>query len=1100
MNRAIEWMAGNRVAANLLMAVIVVGGAVTLMTVHLEIAPDLSLDMISISAVYPGAAPAEVEEGVCLRLEEAIHGLDGIKRITSNAREGSGAVTVELELGADPRKALDEIKARVDAIATFPAETEKPVVQEVTSRTQMVNVAVYSATGSPEPDEATLKHLGEQVRDEIAALPGISLVTLSAARPYEIAIEVSEDDLRRYGLSFDQVADRVRRSSLDLPGGSLKTGAGEILLRTKGQVYRGPEFENLVLMTRPDGTQLRLGDVATVVDGFADSDRIVRFDGRPAVLVEVYRSGEQDALQIARQVERYVEETAARMPEGIRLAIWQDWSELLDSRLSLLLRNLAAGFVLVFISLALFLRLRLAFWVSVGIPISFMGAIWLMPALGLTINVISLFAFIVVLGIVVDDAIIVGESIFTQQQENGGGVGAAVRGVREVSRPVIFAVLTTMAAFAPLFAIKGPMGKFLAAVPLVVIACLLFSLVESLFILPAHLSHKSNPAPCPSDRSDCGDRRRGSSNGHAKRTRCWQGGVGPRKPGRRPGLLGAGLAWFTDKVYRPSLEIGLTWRYATLALGVTTLLLTLGLVGGGYIGFEFMPEVESDIISAAVSLPEGTPVEVTSAAVARLEASAEQVRRELAAEAGEDLFRHALSAVGEQPWLAMRNGQPLAGRQNAPHLGEVTIELTSAENRSLPSDEIARRWRQATGLIPDALELTFSASMLAGGADLDVQLTGPNLDDLRAASAELKTRLTAYAGVYEASDSFRAGRREVELGIKPAAELAGMTLADLGRQVRQAFYGEEVQRIQRGRDELRVMVRYPAAQRRSLGDLENMRIRLPDGLAVPFSEVATVEPRLGLAAIQRVDRRRAIHVTADVDTAVASVDSIVRDLERRVLPEIVSSYPSMQASFAGVQAQQRDSMSGLGWGFLLALLAMYALLAVPLRSYAQPLVIMLAIPFGLVGATWGHVIMGMPLTFLSMFGLVALAGVVVNDSLVMVDFINRGVESGHGLLAAVRQAGVVRFRPILLTSVTTFLGLTPLLLEKSMQARFLIPMAVSLAFGVMFATFITLILVPAGYLVLEDLKALPGRLIGRAWEGRPRLRGETGEVGGPALS
>ncbi len=1061
MNRAIEWMAGNRVAANLLMAVLVAGGAVTLMTVHLELAPELSLDMISVSVAYPGAAPAEVEEGVCLRLEEAIHGLDGVKRITSNAREGSALVTVELELGTDLREILDEVKSRVDAITTFPAETEKPVVQELTTRTQIVNVAVYGSAG----DEVTLKHLGERVRDEISALPGISLVQLSAARPYEIAIEVSEDDLRRHGLTFDEIADRVRRSSLDLPGGSLTTSGGEILLRTKGQAYRGREFEDLVLITRPDGTQLKLGDVATVVDGFADSDRIVRFDGHPAVLVEVYRSGEQDALDVARKVKRYVEEAAVRMPEGIRLATWQDWSELLESRLSLLLRNLAAGFVLVFASLALFLRFRLAFWVSLGIPISFMGAIWLMPALGLTINLISLFAFIVVLGIVVDDAIIVGESIFTHQQENGGGsdpVAGAVQGVRTVARPVVFAVLTTVAAFAPLFAIKGAIGKFLSVIPLIVISCLLFSLVESLFILPAHLTHKSARTMAERGRLSRGWRRFQSRFGDA-------------------------LAWLVERVYSPSLEVGLTWRYATLALGGAILVLTLGLVGGGYIGFEFFPDVESDVISASVNLPEGTPVEVTSAAVARLESSADEVRRELEASSGETLVRHMLAAVGEQPWLAIRNSDPLAGRQSATHLGEVTIELTGAESRSVPSVEIARRWRAAAGPIPEALETTFTASMLASGADLDVQLTGGDLGDLQAASAELKTRLAAYEGVHEVSDSFRAGKREIELGIKPAAELSGLTLADLGRQVRQAFYGEEVQRIQRGRDELRVMVRYPASGRRSLGDLEKMRIRLPDGLAVPFSEVATVEQGLGLAAIQRVDRRRAVHVTADVDTAVASVDSIVGDLERHVLPEILGRYASLDASFEGVQAQQRDSMSGLGWGFLLALLTMYALLAVPLRSYSQPLVIMLAIPFGLVGAVWGHVIVGMPLTFLSVFGIVALAGVVVNDSLVMVDFINRYRESGHGLTAAVCRAGAVRFRPILLTSVTTFLGLTPLLLERSMQARFLVPMAVSLAFGVMFATFITLVLVPAGYLVLHDLKALPGRLLGRARVAGPAL-------------
>ena len=1061
MNRAIEWMARNRVAANLLMAVILVGGAITVATVDLEVFPELSLDFLTVQVVYPGAAPEEVEEGICVRIEEAIHGLDGIRRVTSTARESSALVTVELELGAETRKILEDVKARVDAITTFPAESEKPVVSEITNRTQVVNVAVYGKTGAPDRgapdrgapdrDEATLQRLGEKVRDEISALPGVSLVTLSGARPWEIAIEVSEGDLRRHGLTFDEVADRIRRSSLDLPGGSLKTRGGEILLRIEGQAYRGGEFEDLVLLTRPDGTELRVGDVATVVDGFAETDQRLRFDGAPAVLVEVFLGGGQDALEIVAEVERYVAEAEAGMPQGVRLAVWQDFSELLAGRLSLLLRNGAAGFVLVFVGLALFLRFRLAFWVSLGIPIAFMGAIALMPSLDLSINLLSLFAFILVLGIVVDDAIIVGESVFTRQQGTGDAVQGAIDGARAVARPVIFAVLTTVAAFSALFAIRGPMGKFLAVIPLIVIPCLLFSLVESLFILPAHLAQKRA--------------------NRTVRDSAWR---------RFQRHFGDGLERFVNRAYRPALEVGLRWRYATLALGVATLLLTLGLVGGGYVGFEFLPAIESDVISATVTLPQGTPVEATSEAVARLEASAEAVRRELLERTGEDLIRHTLAAVGEQPWQALLSGDPLAGYASAAHLGEVTIELAPAEERSVSSDEIARRWRELTGAIPDVVELAWNASMMSAGDDVDVQLVGPSLEDLSAAAQEVRAALAAYDGVHGISDSFRQGKREVVLGIRPQAEIAGLTLSDLGRQVRQAFYGEEVQRIQRGRDELKVMVRYPAAERRSLGDLENLQIRLPDGLAVPFEEVATVEHGRGYAAIQRVDRRRAVHVTADVDTASASLDTILRDLKNKVLPGILARYPSMDASFEGVQAQQRDSMSGLVRGFILALVSMYALLAVPLRSYVQPLVIMLAIPFGLVGAVWGHTILGMPLTFLSMFGIVALAGVVVNDSLVMVDFINRHRESEDAdLPAAVRRAGVARFRPILLTSVTTFLSLTPLILERSMQAKILIPMAVSLAFGVMFATFITLVLVPAGYLVLEDLKALQGRLARR---------------------
>ena len=1052
MNRAIEWFARNRVAANLLMALILAGGAVTLLTVNLEVFPEVSLDLITVSVEYRGAAPEEVEEAVCVRIEEAIQGLDGIKRINSVAQEGLGVVTVELEVDADVRKALDDVKSRIDAIDTFPEETEKPVIQEMTNRRQVINLAVYG-----EADERTLKHLGEKVRDEISALSGITLVELASARPYEISIEVSEDDLRRHGLTFDQVANMVRRSSIDLPGGSVKTAGGEILLRTKGQAYRGREFESLVLWTRSDGTHLRLGDVATVIDGFAETDQFSRFNGQPAVLVEVFRSGDQDALDLAGKVKRYIAEAQPRMPEGIRLATWQDSSKILNDRLSLLLRNGAVGFVLVFITLALFLRFRLAFWVSLGIPISFMGAIWLMPGLGVTINLISLFAFIVVLGIVVDDAIIVGENVFTHQHRTGKGVEGAISGAQEVSRPVIFAVLTTVAAFSPLLVVEGVMGKIMAVIPLIVIPCLLFSLVESLFVLPAHLSHM----------------RKKSMEERAPVSRAWR---------RFQKRFTDGLDLFIRKVYRPWLERGLRQRYMTLAIGVSMLLLTVGLVRGGYIGFQFFPDVEADFISAAITLPQGTPVEMTSQAVARLEASGRQVQQELEQQTGEDLFQYTISAIGEHPFRRVQQANAGAGgdRLTAAHLGEVTIELTPAEAREVSSADIAARWRELTGSIPDAVELAFTASLLSTGEDINVQLTGPDIDELREAADELKARLAEYTGVYEITDSFREGKREIKLGIQPAAEVVGLTLADLGRQVRQAFYGEEVQRIQRGRDELRVMVRYPEEERRSLGDLESMRIRLADGLQVPFSEVATVEPGRGYAAIRRADRRRAISVTADVDTEVASVGSIIGDLEKRVLPEILSGYESMHYSFEGAQAQQRDTLGGLVWGFALAIVLIYALLAVPLRSYGQPIVIMAAIPFGLVGAALGHVIMGMDLTIMSMFGIVALAGVVVNDSLVLVDFINRHRAAGGDLITAVRQAGVARFRPIMLTSFTTFAALTPLLLEKSMQARFLIPMAVSLAFGVLFSTLITLVLVPSGYLVLMDVKALPARLFRRA--------------------
>ena len=1047
MRGMIDWFSRNTVAANLLMLLIIVSGVIAALNVKEEVFPEFELDMINITVPYLGAAPEEVEDAVSVRIEEAIQGLDGIKQITSTASEGSGSVVVELELGADARKVVDDIKGRVDAIDTFPAETEKPIVREMTARNQVVDIAISGQT-----DEFTLKTIAERVRDELGSYPEVSQVDIVSARPYEIAIEVSETALRRHGLTFADVARAVRRTSLDLPGGSVRSVSGEILLRTIGQAYRGDEFERLVLMTRADGTRLLLGDVATVVDGFAETDQFARFDEAPTIMVSVFRTGDQSALDIGDLVGDYVERTQALLPDGISITVWQDSSQILRSRLTLMFRNGLTGFALVFVLLALFLELRLAVWVSLGIPISFLGAIALLPWLDVSINDISSFAFILVLGIVVDDAIIVGENIFTHQERHGDGLRGAIDGAQEISKPVVFAVLTTVAAFSPLMFVPGMMGKIFRLIPLVVIPCLLFSLVESLAILPAHLSHMP------------------------KRTR--------RGPWTRfQGLFANGLKLFIKKVYTPGLELGLRWRYLTAAAGAAMLILTLGMVGGGLVNFQFFPNVEADFMAAAVTMPQGTPASVTSEAVGKLEEGAARVREEVLRTTGSDAFTHAYAAVGDQP-MASRSGGPIGPVRSmtASHLGEVTIELAPAEVRTITSEELGNRWREMTGPIPEAVEVSFNASMMSPGDDVDVQFAGADLDELRAAADEVKARLRNYAGVYEISDSFREGKQEMKLGIKPAAEALGLTLQDLGQQVRQAFYGEEAQRIQRGRDDIRVMVRYPSSERRSLGDLENMRVRTPDGGEVPFGQVAVVEPGRGYASITRVNRNRTVNVTASVDPTVTSAGEVLTDLETEILPEVLARYPGVFYSFEGAMAEQQESIAGLQLGFVVGLFVIFALLAVPLKSYVQPLIIMTAIPFGLVGAVWGHMVMGLDVTMMSMFGLVALTGVVVNDSLVMVDFINRKREKHVDLTVAVREAGVSRFRSILLTSLTTFFGLVPLMVERSFSAAFLVPMAVSLAFGVIFATFITLILVPTAYLILEDLKGGMRQLLGRGDE------------------
>ncbi len=1045
MRGVIAWFAHNEVAANLLMVFIVAAGTMTVLNVPQEVFPEFDLDMIQVTVAYLGAAPDEVEQGVNVRIEEAVQGIDGIKKITSTAAESMGTVLIELEIDANSRKVLDEVNTSIDAIETFPTETEKPIVRELTNRQQVVDIAIYGNT-----DERSLKRLAERVRDELSALPEITQVELANARPYEISVEVSEESLRRHGITFDFVASAVRRSSLDLPGGSVRTAGGEILLRTKGQAYSAIEFSDLVLLTRPDGTHIVLGDVANIVDGFAETDQISRFDGLPALTAKVYRTGSQQALDVAAAVIGYVERTQAELPEGLYVTTWQDQSKVLRDRLDLLLRNGRVGFALVFLSLALFLRLRLAFWVSLGIPISFLGAIWLMPGLGVSINLMSLFAFILVLGLVVDDAIIVGENIYTHQQKGDDGRQAAIDGAVEVSKPVIFAVLTTMAAFSPLLQVPGMIGKIMVTPPIIVMSCLLFSLVESLLVLPAHLSHR------------------------------------PQRKDNERGLwfqlqrkISGAMHWTIDRIYTPIVDLGLRWRYLTVAIGIGTLLLTVGLVQAGFLRFIFMPDIEADFVLATLTMPQGTPVEVTSAAVARIEQSSLQLQQEVIDEYGFDVFRHTSASIGGQP-MQQRMASQFGGVQvlgSSAHLGEVAIELISAEERgSVSSEFMATRWREITGGIPDAVALAYSASLFDSGEDVNIQFTGLDLEQLTAAADDLKAQLASYDGVTEISDSFMEGKRELKLAIKPEAETLGLTLADLGRQVRQGFYGEEAQRIQRGRDDVRVMVRYPESQRRSVSNLESMRIRTPTGAEVPFGQVAEVVPGRGYSTIERVDRSRAVRVTARVDKSVTTAGAINGALEATVLPEMMPAYPGVRFSFEGSAAEQRDTLGGLARGFILALLAIYGLLAIPLRSYLQPLVVMSAIPFGIVGAIWGHIIMGLDLTILSMFGVVALAGVVVNDSLVLVDFINRGREHGRDLEKVIHRAGAVRFRPIMLTSLTTFAGLLPMLLEKSLQAQFLIPMAVSLAFGVLFATFVTLVLVPCGYMIIEDLTVLPSKL------------------------
>jgi multidrug efflux pump subunit AcrB len=1044
----LAWFAANHVAANILMIFILVSGALALFNVVIEVFPELETDMVTVRVPYRGASPAEAEEGVCIRVEEAIAAVEGIKRIRAMASENLGTVTIELEEDADNREVLDDIKAAVDRIETFPVETEKPVVSEVDTRRRVITIVLHG-----EASEKTLKALAERVRDELTALEGISQVEIAGVRNYEISIEVSEEALRRYGLSFEHVANAIAMSSLDLPGGAVKTRGGEILLRTKGQRYRGAEFEDIVVVTRSDGTSVILSDVATVIDGFEDTDTATRFDGKRAALIQVFRVGSEGALEVARTAKDYLDDLRPSLPSGVSADTWDDDSIILKQRIGLLLRNARLGLILVFICLALFLNTRLAFWTTMGIPISFLGGFWLVPEFGVSINMISLFAFIVVLGIVVDDAIVVGENIFNYLEEGMKPLDAAIRGVREMAMPVTFAIITTVAAFAPLLFVSGNMGKVMRQIPIVVIMVLLMSLVEALLILPAHLSGAGTlfykiMGPI----------------------------LGPIE--RVQARVQSGLQWFIRGPYRKSLDFALEWRYLTVAVATVFLLLSVSLVAGGFLKFSFMPKVDSDNMTALLTMPQGTPAAQTAAVLERIEAGAVRLAAdhdEGNPDSAPSVIRHISSTVGQHPTGGGHG--PMATRPtggDSSHLGEVNVELLGAEDRDVGSSDLLKRWREIVGEVPGAVTLTFQSNMFSAGDPVSVQLAHRDFNILLQAVDRLKVIIAEYPGTKDVADSFLPGKKELKLSLTPEGRAAGLTLSDLARQVRSGFYGREVQRIQRGRDDIRVMVRYPEEERQSRGDIDAMRIRLPDGSEVPFTTVAAVEEGRGYAVINRTDRRRVVTVTSDVEEGVANANEISADLRKNVLPKLAVDFPGLTFDFEGEQREQQESLGSMGTNFLVAQLAIFALLAIPFKSYTQPLIIMSAIPFGLVGAVFGHMLMGLDLTMLSLFGMVALTGVVVNDSLILIDLINRRRAEGATVDVAIRESGERRFRPIMLTTATTFLGLTPMIFETSMQAKFLIPMAVSLGYGIVFATAITLILIPTLYRILEDLKALFG--------------------------
>jgi multidrug efflux pump subunit AcrB len=1033
MKGIIEWFARNGVAANLLMIVIFFMGIWALTSrVPLEVFPEFESDVVNITMSYRGATPIEVEKSIVIRIEEAIEDLQDVERIVSNANEGVANISVELLSGANPRAVLDDIKNRVDAINTFPENSERPTYSAQRSKREVISVVV-----SADLPERELRELGERVREDLIALPLITQVELTAVRPYEISIEVSEQTLDRYQLTFDAVADAITSSSVDLPAGSIKTDSGEILLRTRGQAYVKSDFDDIVVLRETDGTRITVGDIATVHDGFEEEALYALLNGQPAVLLEVYRVGDQSAIGVGNAVKQYVEDNQWAMPEGVRLDFWRDRSRIVKLRLNTLLRSALQGGLLIFILLTLFLRFSVAIWVCVGIPISFMGAIALLPELGVTINLISLFAFILVLGIVVDDAIVTGENIYSHLKRGNDPTEAAIRGTHEIAVPVTFGVLTTVAAFIPLLMIGGHRGPIFAQIPMIVIPVLLFSLVESKLILPAHMKH----IKIKTDQE-----------------------LGWLQRAQRG--IADGLERFIRTVYQPVLARALQRRLLTLTMFIGVAIIITSVVISGRVGYTFFPRIESETARVTLVMPEGTPVAETTRYIQRIGTAAKELQDKYTdPESGQSVIRQILLSIG---WTTRRSrAGSAAGR---PNLGQVSMELVPPEDRTLKigASDLLRELRELAGAIPGAKELSFRAEIGRGGDPIDVQLAGQDFEQLSKVAELVKARLMEYPGVFDIQDTIEDGKDEIELTIKPQAELLGLDAEDLGRQVRQAFFGAEVQRIQRGREDVRVMVRYPEQQRRSIHSLYQMRIRAPSGAQIPFANVADAKIGRGYSNIRRIDRNRVVNVRADVNKKLGNVPQIVADL-RSYLDGLRGSYPAVRYTFEGEQREQSDSFGSLYFGALFVLFAIYSLLAIPFRSYLQPIIVMLIIPFSVVGAILGHMIMGMNLSIMSIMGLLALAGVVVNDSLVLVDWINRRRREGIELIDAVRNAGMARFRAILLTSLTTFAGLMPLIFEKSTQAQFLIPMAVSLGFGILFATFITLILVPVCYLLLEDI-------------------------------
>ena len=1042
----IGWFVRNHVAANLLMFAIIGLGLYSGLNLRQQTTPDFDINYVSVRVPYLGAAPEEVEEGVVIKIEEVIKDTKGIKKIKSTSKEGLGSVRAEVEIGADINEVLNEIKVKVDAISTFPELTEKPVVYKVEIPTGILFVSIYG-----DLDEYQRKNIAEEMKDELLNFPEIKSINLLGDRNYEISIEVSENTLREYDLTMSEISTAIKASSIDLPGGRIRTDGGDILLRTKGQVYTGEEFGALVLRTYPDGSRLLLSDIANIDDGFVESKSWGRFNGQSTLDMEILAAQAENEIETADRVKEYISEKASTLPDGINLEVWGDRSIYLQDRLDMMSKNMLQGAFLVFIVLSLFLRLKVAIWAVIGIPIAFFGALWLMPVgpFPVTINMISLFGFIMVLGIVVDDAIIIGESIYTKIRADGHSIENVIKGAQKVALPATFGVLTTIAAFAPMLFVTGFAGPFFKAMSVVVIFCLFFSIIESKLILPAHLAYAKideiNEQEIFSPYSNIPWYKRPS--------RLFQ---------RANRFVQNNLHSIIENKYAPLIEKAVKNRGLTIATFLSALIIIIGILNSGITKFVLFPEVPGDYVVVELTMIDGSSAESRDEVINRIEKAALEINDEWLKKNPNDL--PPINKMGAYTGGMTELGTPIAGD----NIGLLVAELPF-ENRKVSVLELENMWRDKVEDMPGVKKLTFDSGRNIGGeSSISFNILGEDIKQLEEASKYLERKLTEYEGVFDIRSSLNVGGEEIKLDIKPQAESLGLSMATVGRQVRQAFYGEEAQRIQRGKNEIKVMVRYPEEDRTSIDNLESMRIRNNNGDEIPFSSVATASFGKAYSSIIRENGIRVVTVSADADSSIVEPRRVIADITENFIPEMKDRFPQLEFDLEGSSSETVKLVQELTNASIAALFLIYILIAIPLKSYLQPLIIMSVIPFGLIGAVIGHIVLNEAISMFSLFGLVALAGVVVNDSIIMVDFINKARQEGMDIIQAVVNSGTQRFRAIILTSLTTAIGLMPIMTETSTQAQFVIPMAISIAFGIVFATVITLFLVPCLYVLQDD--------------------------------